>query len=72
MLKIARARAPRGFQAAARFDNLKKVILTILTTLPELANFFVLLSLFVFFYAVLGLQVCCMMKALPHICPGCP
>jgi hypothetical protein len=47
----------RIFKAAARFENLKKVILTIVTTLPELANFFILLSLFVFFYAVMGLQM---------------
>ena len=47
----------RIFKAAARFENLKKVIMTIVLTLPELANFFILLSLAVFFYAVLGLQL---------------
>lgn len=47
----------RIFKAAARFENLKKVIMTIVLTLPELANFFILFSLAVFFYAVLGLQL---------------
>jgi len=47
----------RIFKAAARFENLKKVIMTIVLTLPELANFFILLSLAVFFYAVMGLQL---------------
>ena len=47
----------RIFKAAARFENLKKVIMTIINTIPELANFFILLSLVVFFYAVMGLQI---------------
>ena len=47
----------RIFKAAARFENLKKVIMTIINTIPELANFFILLSLVVFSYAVTGLQM---------------
>ena len=47
----------RIFKAAARFENLKKVIMTIINTIPELVNFFILLSLVVFSYAVTGLQM---------------
>jgi hypothetical protein len=47
----------RIFKVTAQFDNLKRVLVTIISTIPELANFLILLCLFAFFYAVTGLHL---------------
>lgn len=50
-------RVLRVFKVTASFDNLKRVIETIISTIPELGNFMILLMLFAFFFAVTGLHL---------------
>lgn len=47
----------RILKAAVRFPALKTIIVTILSIIPSLGNFFMLLGLFIFFYATLGLHL---------------
>ena len=57
-LSVFRAlRILRVFKVTKSLGDFKKVLLTIFSVLPELGNFFGLLCLFIFFFAVLGLHL---------------
>ena len=57
-LSVFRAlRILRVFKVTKSLGDFKKVLLTIFSVLPELSNFFGLLCLFLFFFAVLGLHL---------------
>ena len=57
-LSVFRAmRVLRIFKVTKSLGDFKKVLMTIFSVLPELGNFFGLLCLFIFFFAVLGLHL---------------
>jgi hypothetical protein len=57
-LSVFRAlRILRVFKVTRSLENFRKVLVTVINVIPELANFFGLVFLFVFFFGVMGLHL---------------